>query len=139
MGIFDRARRIAEAYWNDNFSREVHLPPDTDEAELRRIIDELSSKEGKKKRDEESFKNDFKSSSSGAQNSGQAKFKNACAVLGVTEKAAVDEIKTAFKKKMREFHPDKVATQSKEKQAAAQKKAQEINEAYQFLKTYKGF
>jgi DnaJ-class molecular chaperone len=40
---------------------------------------------------------------------------------------------------MREFHPDKVATQSKEKQAAAHKKAQEISEAYQFLKTYKGF
>ncbi|MES2766140.1 MAG: DnaJ domain-containing protein [Bacteroidota bacterium] len=136
MGIFDRARRIAESYWNDNTSRNVNLPPDSDEEELRRIIDELSSDEGKKKRDDESFKNDFKNKS---QNPDAAKLKSALSVLGISESATIDEIKSAFKKKMREFHPDKVATQKEEKQAAAHKKAQEISEAYQFLKTQKGF
>ncbi len=139
MGIFDRARRIAESYWSDNFSRDAHLPPNSEDEELRRIIDELSSDKGKKKHDDESFKNDFKNSNNSTQNPDSIKFKSAVSVLGVTEKATIDEMKSAFKKKMREFHPDKVATQSKEKQAAAQKKAQEISEAYQFLKTYKGF
>ena len=139
MGIFDRARRIAESYWNDNVSRQAHLPPDTEEEELRRIIDELSGDKSKKNGEKENSKNDFKNQSSNAQNPDAVKFKSAVSVLGITEKATVDEIKSAFKKKMREFHPDKVATQSKEKQAAAHKKAQEISEAYQFLKTYKNF
>ncbi len=139
MGIFDRARRIAESYWSDNFSRDAHLPPNSEDEELRRIIEELSSEDGKKKRDNENFKNDFKNKSSGTHNPDAAKFKSAMNVLGISESATIDEIKSAFKKKMREFHPDKVATQSKEKQDTAQKKAQEISEAYQFLKVQKGF
>ncbi|HYF02679.1 MAG TPA: DnaJ domain-containing protein [Patescibacteria group bacterium] len=142
MGIFDRARRIAESYLNDTFSRNVNLPPDSDDEELRRIIDELT-RDSEKKSTGGGAKNTasggFKNNSSTSQNPQDGRFKNACATLGIAETASVDEIKSAFKRKMRIHHPDKAATLGKAEQAAAHTKAQEISEAYQFLKEYKGF
>src|SRR3990167_1897241 len=48
-------------------------------------------------------------------------------VLGVSKTAAADEIKSAYRKKARQHHPDV------DKSPDAEKKFKEINEAYQVL------
>src|SRR4051812_37909367 len=55
-------------------------------------------------------------------------FKDYYAVLGVTREAKEDEIKKAFRKLARQYHPD-VAKDKK----AAEAKFKEINEAYEVL------
>lgn len=52
-------------------------------------------------------------------------------ILGVSKNASEQEIKKAYKKLSKKFHPDIVAADKKE---AAQKKFVEISEAYQTLK-----
>ncbi|NCQ17203.1 MAG: hypothetical protein COW85_05920 [Ignavibacteria bacterium CG22_combo_CG10-13_8_21_14_all_37_15] len=54
-------------------------------------------------------------------------------VLGVKKSATKEEIKKAYYEKMKQYHPDKFAHLSKEFQELANKKAQQINEAYNHL------
>jgi hypothetical protein len=53
--------------------------------------------------------------------------------LGVEENATSTEIAAAYRKKMMEYHPDRVAHLSGELQEIAQKKSTEINRAYEML------
>jgi len=46
-------------------------------------------------------------------------------------------IKSAYKQRMMEYHPDKVNNLGKELQNLAENKTKEINEAYEFLKKSK--
>src|SRR5690348_8718524 len=55
-------------------------------------------------------------------------FKDYYAVLGVSREASADEIKAAFRKLARKYHPDV----AKDK-ATAEAKFKEINEAYEVL------
>ena len=50
-------------------------------------------------------------------------------VLGLSSGASLKEVKAAYRKKMRENHPDRFA-QDAEAEARAHERAQEINEAY---------
>src|SRR6185503_18592111 len=56
------------------------------------------------------------------------KYKDYYAILGVDKKAGADEIKKAYRKLARKYHPDV----SKEKDA--KEKFQEVSEAYETLK-----
>ena len=69
----------------------------------------------------------------------KAEIENSYKVLGVNEAASVDQIKTAYRMKIREVHPDIVASRSKSDQEQARKKAIEINEAYRILKILRNF
>ena len=60
-------------------------------------------------------------------------------VLGLTPAATEQEIKKAYRDLMRQYHPDKVATLGPELQAAASKKAKEVNEAYHIIERRRGF
>ena len=60
-------------------------------------------------------------------------------VLGLTPDASEDEIKKAYRKLMRQYHPDRVATLGADLQAAASKKSMEINEAYHIIERRRGF
>lgn len=51
-------------------------------------------------------------------------------VLEVSSVANIDDIKQAYKRKIRMYHPDKVASLGPEFTAIAEAKAKEINEAY---------
>jgi tetratricopeptide (TPR) repeat protein len=51
-------------------------------------------------------------------------------VLGVAQNASMDEVKTAYRKLMQDYHPDKVASLGKELRDLADRKAKEITEAF---------
>ena len=51
-------------------------------------------------------------------------------VLGIPRAATIQEIRRAFREKMSEYHPDKVASLGKEIRELAERKSKEINAAY---------
>ena len=54
-------------------------------------------------------------------------------VLGVAEQANQDEIEQAYRRRMSEYHPDKVASAAPELKALAERRASEINAAYESI------
>ena len=60
-------------------------------------------------------------------------------VLGVSPDASLAEIKKAYRKLVKEYHPDKLASGSipEEYIAFANQKIREINEAYEYLEKMK--
>ncbi len=54
-------------------------------------------------------------------------------VLGITRSASSDAIKAAYRARMKEYHPDKVAHLGEELQSLAHEKSQEIQRAYRQL------
>ncbi len=54
-------------------------------------------------------------------------------VLDVSSAANFDEIKAAYKKKISQYHPDKVSKLGPEFQEIAERKSKEINAAYEFI------
>jgi len=59
---------------------------------------------------------------------------DAYAVLGIPRSASSDAIQTAYRARMREYHPDKVAHLGEELQSLAHEKSQQIQRAYQELR-----
>lgn len=62
---------------------------------------------------------------------------DAYAVLGVPAGASQDEIEQAYRKRMSEYHPDKVATAAPELKALAERRASEINAAYERIQKHR--
>jgi len=60
--------------------------------------------------------------------------KNPYEILGVEKGCAEEELKKAYKQKCFEFHPDKFATESQEKQKEAEDKFKEVQKAYNSIK-----
>src|SRR5262249_52082306 len=54
-------------------------------------------------------------------------------VLGVTERATLEQIKTAYRKKIKECHPDKFARLGDEWRKMAEEKAKLLNIAYETI------
>jgi DnaJ-domain-containing protein 1 len=59
---------------------------------------------------------------------------DAYAVLGIPRSASSDSIQAAYRARMREYHPDKVAHLGEELQSLAHEKSQQIQRAYQELR-----
>jgi len=55
------------------------------------------------------------------------------AVLGLAPRASKQEIRAAYRSRMQEYHPDKVAHLGEDLQRLAHEKAQEIQRAYEAL------
>lgn len=51
-------------------------------------------------------------------------------VLGVSRTATLDEVQTAYRSLIRQYHPDKVANLGEELRELAEKKSKDINQAY---------
>ena len=63
----------------------------------------------------------------------QAKAFDAYEVLGISRSASSDAIQTAYRERMKEYHPDKVTHLGEELQKLAHVKSQEIQRAYRQL------
>jgi len=71
-------------------------------------------------------------SGAGAQKKSARAF-DAYAILGVERSANQDAIRSAYRARMQEYHPDKVAHLGEELQRVAHEKSQEIQRAYRQL------
>lgn len=60
-------------------------------------------------------------------------------ILGVSKEASPDDIKTAFRKEIARYHPDRVEGLGRELRELAEKKAKEINWAYAAAKRERRF
>ena len=69
----------------------------------------------------------------------QSQLKTALGILGLTENSTTTEIKKAYRKLAVKHHPDKVAHLGKEMQKLAKEKFLIISDAYELVKTKKGF
>ena len=58
---------------------------------------------------------------------------DAYATLGVSASASDEEIEQAYRRKMSEYHPDRVANAADEIRALAETRAREINAAYETI------
>lgn len=72
-------------------------------------------------------------SESQQQTKADAQSAKAYEVLGVAENASMEEIEQAYRKKISDYHPDKVANAAPELKALAKLRAREINAAYDEL------
>jgi curved DNA-binding protein CbpA len=54
-------------------------------------------------------------------------------ILGVSESATLGEIKKAYRRRIREYHPDHVAALGPDLRDLAERKTKEINEAHDVL------
>lgn len=69
----------------------------------------------------------------------QNEFPHWADILGTHQNASRDEIRKAYRQRMSEYHPDKVAQLGKELREVAERKSKEINAAYDFIMKQKGF
>ena len=60
-------------------------------------------------------------------------------VLGVSQDASEEEIKKAYRKLAKKYHPDTVANLGEEIKKKATEKFRAVNEAYEELKKQRGF
>jgi len=60
-------------------------------------------------------------------------------ILGITSNATDEEVKLAYREMAKKYHPDLVSHLGKEVQHSAEKKFQQVNEAYETIKKERGF
>ncbi len=106
------------------------------------LVSNFISRSSKNKRESNSFDNrETKTGSSSYGNSNRNTSDDSdkwFRVLGVSEHATKDEITTAYKQKIRQYHPDKVATMGPELHEIAEAKSKQINAAYDVAMKLRG-
>ena len=60
--------------------------------------------------------------------------KHFCQVLGIQGKVTGEQIKKAYRKRIAEYHPDKVQNMAPEIRKLAERRTAELTEAYAFMK-----
>jgi DnaJ like chaperone protein len=138
--IFNRFIRVAKSYIDDRPGQISYSSNSEDE--LRKIIDELNKDYDQKQEERRTYRHTQDNKQSAPpppQQESPMNLDRACKLLSVPVNATTDEIKSAYKKRIMEYHPDRVATLGEELRTLASAKTQEINSAYNFLKNYKNF
>ena len=130
--IFDRLKNFVKSEISINDDLNYHFEKQS-ENDLKHIIDELNKK--KDEQQDTSNKNKQKDYSQNMQLSLDDVYK----ILEIKPNSSVEEIKSAYKKKIKEYHPDRLSGLGAELQNLANQKTQEINSAYNLLKQTKGF
>lgn len=124
--LLNRLRNFAKAHFRQSEQSSYQFDGFDEDAELKRIIDELASENQQK----EPNKNTPEPTMS---------YEQACNVLKIHPDASVDNIKNAYKQRIKEYHPDLVENLGEELRQLAKKKSQQINEAYQFIRKVRKF
>lgn len=130
--ILDRIFRFAKSEINNvsPSKAEDYIKKTSEEEELKRIIDELNKKKNEDNKQKET------AGSGGGQ---KMNLDRACEILNIKSDATIDDIKASYKKKMKEYHPDRVSGLGEELQELAKKKSIDINEAYDFIRKVRNF
>jgi preprotein translocase subunit Sec63 len=129
--IFNRLKRILEA--EKNFPDSTLGTNDSDD-ELKRIIEELNK--ATPKQEEKQSKNQENRTSQKNENSGM---NWAFDILGISSEASAEEVRSAYLKKIKEYHPDKVQNFGEEIRLLAERKTVELNRAYEYIKNQRNF
>ncbi len=118
--ILNRISRIIRS--NSTVASNTYKVFESEDDELKKIIDELNS--DKSKQSHEQHPNSNRSND---------EVTKAFFTLGIPPNSAPQTIKTAYRNKMKEYHPDRFVKLDKELQEKSRKKSQEINIAYDVL------
>jgi len=138
MQIFDRISRIIKSNKSD-FSHNLNDIFEDEDDELKRIIDELNSEKKTSGKSGDQNKYNYYSNVEEPKTDFPEEIKNAFMVLGISYVSDNEQIKSVYKKKMKEFHPDKVSHLSEDIRKRAETRAKDINEAYNKIRKFKGF
>ena len=119
--IFERIKRIIKSNLNEYTSINEFVYVDLDESEdLKRQIDEAFQKKSNIKIDEDDALKNLTLS-------------DAYKILEVEPNASIEEIKKAYKAKVKQYHPDLVQNLGREIQELANRKLLEINYAFNLI------
>lgn len=99
----------------------------------RRRVNDGSSQQERSQADSEQTRADA------PQNERTASLRLWWEILGVSKDASPDAIKTAFRKEIARYHPDRVEGLGRELRELAERKAKEINSAYSAAKRERRF
>ena len=126
--IFSRFKRYikSETASDDGLSNAKRII-NSDDDELSSIIDDLNKQKEEKSTKKETYTNS------------EMNTDRAYSILGIQATASIDEIKSAYKTKLKEYHPDRVAHLGDELKELSAKKTREIISSYEFLKELKDF
>lgn len=120
--IINRISKLVQS--NSIRSNDAYQVLNQEDEELKRIIDELNNKKESSEKKSENTPNNHKIND---------ELKKAFAELGVSPNADSATIKSAYRAKMKEFHPDRFVKLSQDLQEKSRKKSQELNSAYETL------
>ncbi len=138
MGIFDRIKRIVRANLDGGGLSAEDVVHDSD-AELRRIIDDLRRPTREQRARASQGPGASQSRQRGVAESAEERMlKSAYAVLGCSPSSSNDHVKAAYRKLMRDHHPDTMARSSVQDQERAKARSQEINKAYEIVTRHRG-
>jgi DnaJ-domain-containing protein 1 len=159
--LFNRIKNFAKSQF-ETTSQIAEVEPllTSDDERLKKLIDELTvnsnakfekmdfeftkkAYQEKKKANSESYSHNNTNNST--QNKSTSNFRSNpnkmqihFETLGITPNASNDEVKLAYKKKIKEFHPDKYINANPQVVSEAQQKTHKIVEAYQKIKEIRG-
>jgi DnaJ-domain-containing protein 1 len=119
--------------------------------DLQAIIEELNktkqktehqsnySENQQNKQQKSSTNNEYKNNKQEPVNSSKFDLTSAFAILEIPENTTPEQIKSAYKQIVIQYHPDKVQNLGKDIRLLAEKKTIEINLAYEFIRKSKQF
>jgi DnaJ-domain-containing protein 1 len=119
--ILNRISRIIQS--NTTGATNNYKVFESEDDELKRIIDELNSDKSRNNKEQQS----------NYQNAENDDVMKAFNTLGIPPNSDAQAIKTAYRNKMKEYHPDRFVKLDKELQEKSRIKSQAINIAYDVL------
>jgi len=131
--ILNRIKDIVSSEINSHKSSQID---ESQSIDLDQIINDLNSSNSDLKHENEAYNDDNQNNKEYLKNIAMTEAQ-ANKILELPENATIEMIKSAYKQKMMEYHPDRVSNLGKELQNLADMKTKEINQAYEFLKKLK--
>jgi hypothetical protein len=126
--LLEEILSLDESKSNTAYLLYSYLGKVSDSSELFKILDRTFGSNSQRSRSRKE-----NSSNRSANNSTAEDPSSYYQTLGLSTSATLDEIKNAYRDLMKKYHPDRFSTLSSEFQELANRRAQAINEAYEYL------